>query len=365
MDQSNLRAALAKVCDLQPYYSPNNTLEMQQRGRFVRRVIPTELRALENPLAGLLGKHGHDFLVDSSDGIGRKTEAQWVRFCSESLSPNPRTGYYMVIHFSRDGSALYVTLGCGSTVWDGGALTALADDEIYQRTSIARRAILQTHGSVGRFVDQIRLGAKAKLPQTFEKATVIARRVPYGEVASTDFVELFCEAAQYLSTVYDMQETGKDVSNALQQQEEINRTIRPVQRAKTGQGFSLSGDERKAVELQAMKVASAWFNDNGYKVKDTSMDASFDLLVEKDGLKTKVEVKGTTSAKFDSFVMTQNEVALHLAERGKTFLLLVCDINLTRGETATATGGHLEVFQNWDIEGWERKPIAFTLTKRP
>ena len=364
MDQRDLRAALIRVCDLQPSYSPTNTVEMQERGRFIRQIIPAEIRGLEIPLVGLLGTYGHDFLVDASDGIGRKTEAPWVRFCSKSLSPNPRTGYYMVTHFSRDGSAVFVTLGCGSTIWDGGSLTALADDEIYRKTSIARRAILQAHGSAGRFVDEIKLGAKAKLPQIFEKATVIAKRVPYNEIGSTDFVDLFCEAAKYLFTIYEMQEAGKDISNAFQQQSEINRTIRPAQRTGSGQGFSLSWDERKAVELHAMAIATDWFEQQGFTVTDTSMEESFDLLVEKDGVQTKVEVKGTTSAQFDAFVMTKNEVELHLTERGATALSLVSDINLLRGDNAIATGGYLEVFHNWDIEEWERKPIAFTLTRK-
>src|SRR5690606_22677796 len=112
---------------LQPEYRPENTPEMQRRGELVRTALAAQVRGLAPMLTPLMGEFGDDFGVDASDGIGRKTEAPWVRFYSKRMSPSPRDGFYCVIHFAADGQAYWVTVGCGSTVWNGGDLRALPD----------------------------------------------------------------------------------------------------------------------------------------------------------------------------------------------------------------------------------------------
>ena len=85
MSQDKLKAIIKQICDLQPSYSSENTVEMQERGRLIRSELVSELRARSAMLSPHMGEYGGDFIVGASDGIGRKTEAPWVRFSSENV----------------------------------------------------------------------------------------------------------------------------------------------------------------------------------------------------------------------------------------------------------------------------------------
>jgi len=201
---------LRRVCQLQPAYSSENTEPMQERSRLIRKAIPDELRARQAALGAAMGPFGADFEVGASDGIGRKTEAPWVRFCSRSMSPTPRDGYYAVLHFAADGSAMFVTVGCGSTSFENGDLKSASDEELLRRTQPAREIVEARYGSLAPFTDQIRLGAQAKLPRTFERATVFAKRIAVEDINDADIDKLLAQAAERLGAIYAAQPEGAD-----------------------------------------------------------------------------------------------------------------------------------------------------------
>ena len=185
-----MKEILAVICELQPQYSSSNTDAMKERGRLIRTSLASELRDRIPICQTVFDPVFDDLAVESSDGIGRKTEAPWVRLFSRAMSPNPREGFYLVLHFAADGSAMFVTVGCGSTIWSGGDLKSVSDEELHTRTSWARSVVTQKFGSLHPFTDQIALGAMAPLPRTFEKATAFAKRVPVGVLQTTDFDRL-------------------------------------------------------------------------------------------------------------------------------------------------------------------------------
>lgn len=361
--QATLKDVLKRICLLQKTYSSKTTPDMKERGRLIRRELTKEIRLRESRLSTALGVYGADFKVAASDGITRKTEAPWVRFYSQAMSPTPRDGYYAVVHFERDGSAVYLTLGCGSTIWEKGMLRALPDANLAKRTEDARTIILRSHQSLGPFTDKIHLGAKAPLPKTFEKATVIAKRVSFSDIDATDIDALLQKLAELLATVYAAQSLGIDLTPADQAELEITVLSKPQVSGR--QGFGLTADGRKAVEMQAMKVATEWWVAQGYKVSNKSANNPFDLLVTKDGTKIKVEVKGTTSMRPTAILMTKNEIELHRAEKNNTALVMVSEIELQRGSPASASGGKCEVLQgsDWDIDTWVVTPIAFRVER--
>jgi hypothetical protein len=84
-----------------------------------------------------------DLAVEASDGIGRKSEAPWVRIFSRAMSPNPRVGFYIVIHFAADGGAVFLTIGCGSTILNGGDLRSLPDEELKSCTAWAQAVVME------------------------------------------------------------------------------------------------------------------------------------------------------------------------------------------------------------------------------
>ena len=358
-----MKNVLERICDLQPKYSSSNTPEMQERGRLVRSDLAHNLKDRLPTLQRAFDVIFDDLAVEASDGIGRKTEAPWVRLFSKAMSPNPREGYYFVIHFSADGSSIFFTVGCGSTIWSGGDLRAIPDEELRVRTSWAKAVITQRFKSLTPFTDKIDLNAKAPLPKTFEKATAFAKRIKRSDLAAADIDGLLFDAAQRLSEIYLAQLEQRDVSQGDQDYERIVAIAKPLRRSRR-QGQGLNAVERKAVETQAMALAINHLKGNGYDCKDTSATESFDILATKMGTTIKVEVKGTTSDICDSIMMTRNEVDLHRNEKGLTGLLIVSKIKLDRSERGpSASGGEVEDLLDWDIDGWTADPIAFQVSR--
>jgi hypothetical protein len=355
------------IAALQPQYSPDNTQPMSERGRLIRHELTAQLRALEPMLAPALGEFGADFLVDGSDGIGRKTEAPWVRFASRRMSPTPRDGFYVVMHFSADGSAFWVTVGCGSTVWNGGDLRSLPEAELNRRTNWAREIIAQRFGSIEPFTDEIVLGAKAPLPRTFERATALAKRFDPMDGDEAAVEDTLRRAANFLAEIYRNQRTGAHLSPAQVAEMEVEELSRPNRHVLRGQGIGLTPEERQAVELRAMDVARTWLEGHGYAVVDRSATSPFDFEASRGPERIKVEVKGTTCAACDEFIMTRNEVELHRREAGATALFLVAGIRISKNADGASVGegGTCEACVTWDINAWALDPMAYRLRRVP
>ncbi|WP_322022896.1 MrcB family domain-containing protein [Burkholderia sp. BCC1977] len=360
-----MKTIIKRICELQPMYSSSNTLEMQERGNLIRSDLTQELRNQLPDLSRAFDPLFDDLAVDGSDGIGRKTEAPWVRLYSKAMSPTPREGFYVVIHFSADGSACFFTVGCGSTVWNGGDLRPISDVELKAKTSWARAVIEQRWETLAPFADAIALGARAPLPRTFEKATAVARRIPVASIDSYDLNGLLFAAAERLSAIYLAQLDQRDVAPGDQDARDLATIVKPLRQRTRAQGIGLTASERKAVELRAMLLATQFLQSEGFVCDDTSAVEPFDILARRDGQALKIEVKGTTSELCDSILMTRNEVELHRREKGTTGLLIVSRIRLNRsGAAPSASGGVVEALMQWDIDQWTLESIAFQV-RRP
>lgn len=204
------------------------------------------------------------------------------------------------------------------------------------------------------------LGAKAKLPRTFEKATVAARRIRVEDLDAADFRKAVFAALERLAAIYEAQVMGADLADV------VDREVASVSRPQRfGQGFGLNAAQRSAVELRAMAAARDWLATAGYRVKNTSKTKPYDYEARSGARVLKVEVKGTTSEVCDVIVMTANEVALHTKEAGATALIVVSKIRLKGSKSEpTADGGEVFAEIGWDIETWELRPIAYRLQRR-
>ncbi len=281
------------------------------------------------------------------------------------MSPSATNGFYVVLHFARDGHAVFVTVGCGSTVWKNGDLLAVSDEELASRTGWARAIVQEKFGSLSPFTDEIRLGASAPLPRTFEKATAIAKRIVVQDLDESTFRDLLVAATERLCEIYEGQRTGRDLTPTEIASVDLEAISKPSRANRGGQGLGLAADERRAIELWAMDRAREWLISNGYSVKDVSATASYDFEADGTEGKVKVEVKGTTSAGCNDIFMTANEVSLHRSERGKTGLIIVSQISLKRLDgKATASGGSVVAEIGWDIDLWDRTPMAYRLSRR-
>jgi hypothetical protein len=360
-----MQETLRRICELQPLYSSKNTPEMQERGTLVRQALANEIRDLEGQLRDALGPFGHDFHVDASDGIGNKTELPWVRFCSEAMSPKPTEGFYVVLHFSTDGSGVNIAVGCSSSKFHNGYSIVLPPEELDNRTAWARRIVEEARGTLEPFTDPNDFGARLPLPKSFERASALVKKVPYDEIVEETVRRHLIEAAEMLRAIYSAQRVGRELSPADQAELDLLRVARPSSRLARSQGFGLTAKERKAVEDRAMDLAEDWLRSQGYMPKNTASTKPYDFEAAKGDEVILVEVKGTTSDVADAIAMTHGEVDIHRREKGRTALIIVTGIRLEKqGTNPTAHGGELEALVGWDIDEWSLKPTAFRVSRQ-
>jgi hypothetical protein len=146
-------------------------------------------------------------------------------------------------------------------------------------------------------------------------------------------------------------------------QDELNKVPRKVS---SGQGFGLSGPQRKAVDVQAMSVALQVLQDMGAtEIVDVSKNESRDYTMIYQEAHWSVEVKGTTSEGCAEFFMTKNEKALHEEHRGHTALVLVSGIVLEgTKEEPKASGGSASVLIPWNCDEWAFEPMNYRVTRK-
>jgi hypothetical protein len=360
---------IKRIAELQPQYSSKNTPEMQRRGILIRKALPDALRReYWNVFSECIGPlYSRDLKVEGKDGIGRKTQAPWVRIFSESLSPSATTGFYLVMHFSTDGKSCFVTIGCGASRWDSekGDLVEHSDVEIKSKVDWALGIFSRTGMSTSYLSDKIDIGSNYSLPKSFEKATVLCKRHELTTINEEELVESISYTLKLLAVLYDHCSQLSDLPQSEIIRSEIQNIVDPIRKNPNfRQGYGLSGIERKAVELRAMVVTYEHLSKLGYKLQDTSLNKPFDYLAILGEETIKVEVKGTTSEMVDSIMMTSNEVNLHTIEAGTTALAIVRGIKFVeRGDSAKCDGGEIEYLYPWDIEKWTISPTAFLVSR--
>ena len=363
-----LSKTINRIGQLQRSYSSRNTPEMAERGVLIRDTMVSELEVFRNQFVESIGFHdqqfGDDLGITGRDGTGNKVPAPWVRIFSKQMSPKPNKGFYLVYHFSIDGKSMFLTIGCPATK-DDHKMTQLSENELSRQTSVARKLLDSSGESYSGFCDPIDLGKSTPLARSFERSTVIAKRFSTDAIDETTLIEETNAALKLLSAIYVGQKQGKHVTPADIDDPAVDVLVNPPTKTPGhGQGYGLDGDERKVVEIRAMQQATSYLESEGYKVTDTSANKPFDLLAERGGTEIKIEVKGTTSKRADSFLMTKNEVDLHQNDKEHTGLIIVYDINLNRGNPPQATGGTLKKFLPWDVSGWRFEGHTYRVSEK-
>ena len=140
-------------------------------------------------------------------------------------------------------------------------------------------------------------------------------------------------------------------------EEEIDEiSPKPPREPGNGQGPGLTAEQRKIVELHAMKVAQKYFEKLGYDVDDVSGDGPFDLLCIKDFKELHVEVKGTTSLG-GQVILTRNEVKHFQTTKHGRALFVLHSVTLKDGY---AKGGKAKVFMRWKLRDDDLTPTHYT-----
>jgi hypothetical protein len=361
---SQMRELAAEVLELQKLWSWKNTPEMQKRGVLIRKQIPQWMNSFESRLRRAIGAHARSFGIEGSDGVGRKAQVPWVRLYSKAHSESAQHGWYCVLLFHAQGAGFYLCLCHGST--EGAELKSRSPEQLQRFIRWAREKLAEQLNGIADLQLSIDLGAdKTDLGVSYAHGTVAAKwypaaRLPAGEKLKEDI----CAFAECLAFLYDQSDLGRLPEGEPPEVEISLRTIEAVSRPLSkrlakGQGFGLRPEERKVVELHAMKMAREHFVSEGYQVKDLSATESFDLRITQAAHSFQVEVKGTTGLS-ESIMLTANEVDLHRAAHPHNALFVVSEIQLNRrSKRPVASGGISRIFQPWEIDLSALVPAAF------
>ena len=362
-----MRDAFSEVIQLQAMWSSANTEPMKQRGLIIRDRIPKLLRAHQERLQRATGISPEDFAVTGRDGTGRKTLIPWVRFYSRELSPKPTQGWYCVYLFAPHGDKAYLALAHGSTRFINGSFQPRNPDEVNALVSWAK-GMLSDELADKDITVRMQLG-NSELGVAYTASTIAAVEYSLDSLPSNDL--LLADAERFgrmLRKLYAATKGGvtpdSESPELIEAAEAITSIARPLQAQ--GQGYGLSAEERKAVEAQAMLLASQYWEKQGYTVRDVSATQSYDLDAIKgnDG-PLYIEVKGTTSGP-DQILLTANEVTLHRQKYPNNALVIVYGISLDRSATPPrATGGTVRVMSPWEIDEAGLTPLSYRYVVPP
>jgi hypothetical protein len=124
-------------------------------------------------------------------------------------------------------------------------------------------------------------------------------------------------------------------------------------------GRRSSAEERSAIELHAMEVATGHFSSERWTVTDVGATRPYDLLCEQPRRELHVEVKGTTGDG-SRVELTRNEVEHALVTQSELALAVVSHVELNRESPPRASGGMLSVIQPWQIDSADLIPLRFS-----
>ena len=359
-----------EILDLQRNYSSTNTPDMQRRGVLIRDALPEIIQDKFETLEPIFSSANFQLAIEGSDGKGRKNASPWVRIYDPSMSPSATLGWYVVLHFSREGNQSFLALGCGATNFKDGSLIKVPSKELEMQVAWARKTLTKGGVDIGSYLEEMNLEGNA-LSGHFEKACALVKKYPRTDFDEIEFwsnLKLFCS---HLTVLYEQERLGKspaiDPPDLISVRDFLEEIARPRKRSGTGQGRGLSHQERQAIELRAMALAQTELENMGFtEITDKSRTESYDFSAKKDGTDWLIEVKGTTSLEGNSFLLTAAELKLHKANLGKTILIIVSDIDLNRSsDEPRASGGRIETYVPWDVSKWNFEPISYQAKKSP
>jgi hypothetical protein len=348
---------LRRVLELQSDYESHATPAMTERGLLVRKAIPAWIREHGSGLGTLLKVD--DFFAKGSDGVGRKARVPWVRFGSESRSPSATEGFYVVYLFDAVGQTVFLSLNQGTTDMIGGDLSPKDPETITARVNWARSALTSWLNSVSAKTTPIDLhdsglGAGYELGNIASVAYEL-NQIPE-EPTLLDDAMRFAEGLELLYRQHDDRPIPGEQPE-LRESEDVAERSTGANPRKSRAGFRTNAVEIKAIEIRAVAVARAYYESEGFQVKE--LGKPFDLKVEKGDESLTVEVKGTTSDG-SGVALTAGEVVHHAKAFPENALVVVRDIELHRdGAMPTASGGHLYEMRAWEIDPDALRVISY------
>ena len=326
-----------EICSLQEHYSSENTDEMKRRGILIRDEFSSFIRSQLPEINKSMLHRYDDICVEGKDGIGRKTDVPWARFYSQSRSKSATEGWYCVYLFRADGKGVYLSLGHGSTRFENGSFVPRSKKEMDALNEWGYELVKSKFDESKGHIRQINTGSTRTLGRSYENAVAVSKYYPLHSLPSADVLN---QDIKDFSEMLDLIYQEEDLGRAPQQEDRmVSDAKSEYTTGRCRQGYGLTGQERRIVELYAMGVATQKLKALGYKTRDVSGNSPYDIMANSGGSEYYVEVKGTTSG-LGSILLTRNEVELHKNVYPNNYLIVVYEIDLNRNvEPAIASGG--------------------------
>ncbi|MEU3758476.1 MrcB family domain-containing protein [Streptomyces albogriseolus] len=360
-----MRELLGEVLDLQKVWRSENTKEMERRGLIIRDEIPDWLRAHREAIAQALGVPPEKVGVEGRDATGRKSQIPWTRVYSTDRSPRSTTGWYVVYLFSASGDRVYLSLMQATTVWTDGEFKPRKAAALKSRVAWARPVVASQAAKREDLANAIQLNARTKVGRSYALGNVVA--IEYMREALPDpevLVEDLLYMASLLAAVYKAESAaphlpGDIAPEVVEAEESASKAAGRRSARHPGQGFLLTGEERRAVESHSVHMASEHFKAQGWSVQDVGTKKPYDLHLSRGQETLRVEVKGTTSDG-SQVILTRSEVEHQRKFAPSNALVIVHSITLDRAvEPAVATGGTLECISPWVIDDGNLTVVSY------
>ena len=289
----------------------------------------------------LLEKSDETRVSKSIDGY-RDATGEFYNY--DSLVPNylnVETGDFAVL---RKESQI---IGVGTI----GKILKTTSDKIHRRcpkcdsTDIRERATKKPKWKCGKCAEEF-LDPKETRVEVSSFVATIKNFTQLNSPPSVKAVKMCAESGDGLNSQLSMLRLDRIKTQTLFEGIDPSPSSQSPTSGSSGQGFGLSQKERRSVELRAMQVARAFYEDDGWVVVDKSSSQPFDLLATKGDTKRFVEVKGTTG-EGQSVILTHGEVN-HVRSNGRNSALVIVSgivLEENNGEWQ-ALGGSITSFKD-------------------
>lgn len=183
---SQLRQTFEEILKLSP-----TSRDEEFKGHPLHKLIEVDAK-LE--IVSTIGDPGYS--VRGSNGAGRWSETGWVAVFDRLVTETAQRGQYIVYLFRSDGSAMYLSLGQGTTAVQQEVGGALYKEVLAERAAMFA-GLLKSEGLDGLHLGPTDLGGTTPLSRGYEAANVAAIRYDAGELP--DEVRLRADLLRFLA----------------------------------------------------------------------------------------------------------------------------------------------------------------------
>jgi hypothetical protein len=290
----------------------------------------------------------------------------WVRIFDPEHAPTAQTGFYIVLLFAADGSAVYLSLNQGTSEFRSNKMRPILDDDLLlNRTAIARAAIdewvtrVTTAGSVEVDLrgDSAPVGPESKRRvRNYELANIYSYRYPIAELPTDESFRADLE--ELLVLLWALENADLNTPTAFVSQLPQRQASPNTSRPSTRQGRQLNEKIRRLIEKTAEDRAVSHYETNGWAVERVGQfKLGYDLKCIKQDVELHVEVKGTSGRGLD-VTLTPNEVN-HCRSYPHMALVVVSRIEIGDDEIVTDLGV-MRLFEPWSMDDTRLTPSEYS-----